>query len=85
MRRLLLLLTALLLTGACNLIEDFCGSSTEAACMTDADCTTGGCGGEICQGATEEPVITTCDYRTCKDTSRYALACGCVEGQCAWR
>jgi eight-cysteine-cluster-containing protein len=65
--------------------EDFCGSSSQAACMTDADCTTGGCGGEVCQGAADEPVFTTCEYRACKVPEDYGLFCGCVDGRCGWR
>ncbi len=62
----------------------FCGSSTEAACDSHADCTTGGCSGQIC-GHVSEEMISTCEYRDCYNAEAYLLQCGCVQGECRWR
>ena len=63
----------------------FCGTSTSGTCSKDSDCMTGGCSGQVCQGAAEPPVITTCEYRECYSAQAYGLSCGCVSGGCAWR
>src|SRR3989338_5349097 len=65
-------------------LEEFCGTSTEGECASDDDCVTGGGCGPVCQGAAEEPVNTTCEYRECYDSKKYGVECGCVEGKCQW-
>ena len=78
--------------GSCDLkepereppTEGFCGTSTEAECSTDSDCETGGCSGQVCQGASEEEAITTCEWRECYDAEEFGASCGCVEGKCQW-
>jgi eight-cysteine-cluster-containing protein len=64
--------------------EPFCGTSTNGSCTEDADCITGGCSGQVCQGRTEEPVITTCEYRDCYRATDYGLGCKCVDNKCQW-
>jgi len=63
----------------------FCGWSTNATCSTDADCTTGGCSGQVCQSKSEKSVITTCEYTECYDSARYGVTCGCDSGKCSWK
>ncbi|MEW6722514.1 MAG: eight-cysteine-cluster domain-containing protein [Candidatus Micrarchaeota archaeon] len=62
----------------------FCGWSTNGSCFTDADCITGGCSGQVCQARSEEPAITTCEFRECYDNTIYGVGCGCVAGKCQW-
>jgi eight-cysteine-cluster-containing protein len=62
----------------------FCGWSTKATCKTDEDCIKGGCSAQVCQGKTEEPEITTCEWRDCYNAEAYNLRCGCFEGKCQW-
>ncbi|NYZ77745.1 eight-cysteine-cluster domain-containing protein [Candidatus Micrarchaeota archaeon] len=64
--------------------EGFCGSSTDGPCSSDADCMSGGCSGQVCQSKSEEPVVTTCEYRECYNAAAYGLSCGCVGGNCEW-
>ncbi len=64
--------------------EDFCGWSTNGACSSDSDCMRGGCSGQVCQSKSEEPVITTCEYRDCYNAGADSLSCGCIEGKCVW-
>lgn len=64
--------------------EGFCGWSTQGNCSTDADCTTGGCSGEVCQSKFEDSVITTCEYKECYNADLYDMECKCVEGACQW-
>lgn len=63
---------------------NFCGTSTFGNCVTDADCVTGGCSGEICQSKDEEPIIITCEYKDCYNTEKYELKCKCLTQQCQW-
>jgi eight-cysteine-cluster-containing protein len=63
----------------------FCGTSTNGTCSTDADCVSGGCSGQVCQSASEPPVITTCEYTECYDAQRYGVGCGCHDGKCRWQ
>lgn len=70
--------------GGGNSDEAFCGSSTQAACQQDADCRRGGCSGQICESASAEPTVSTCEYRDCYNPDTYNLTCGCVNNQCAW-
>ena len=62
----------------------FCGWSTNGNCVTNDDCMTGGCSGQVCQGKSEDPVITTCEWRDCYDSGSTGLGCGCVAGKCQW-
>ncbi len=51
--------------------------TAENACSRDADCTAGGCSGEICAA---EDMVSTCEELS-EDP---AGACGCLDGQCVW-
>lgn len=62
----------------------FCGFSTNDSCETDTDCIKGGCSGQVCQSRSEEPLITTCEYRECYDAETFEVNCGCISGQCKW-
>lgn len=64
--------------------EGFCGWSTLGKCLTDLDCTKGGCSGQICQSKQEEPIITTCEWIDCYDAKAYKMECKCVNKQCQW-
>jgi len=68
-----------------NELGGFCGWSTYAECAKDSDCITGGCSAQVCQGATEEPVVTTCEYTDCFDSEAYNVKCGCVDSECVWK
>lgn len=63
----------------------FCGYSTNGQCNADNDCITGGCSGQVCQSKSEEPMITTCEYRDCYNAKDYNLTCGCKNNQCQWK
>ncbi len=65
-------------------LEPFCGTSTFAACSVDADCKAGGCSGQVCDAASAEPLVSTCEFRDCYDAARYEKRCGCVADKCAW-
>lgn len=65
--------------------ESFCGTSTNGQCSVDSDCTSGGCSGQVCQSKSEEPMITTCEYRDCYNAEAYGVKCGCVSEQCKWK
>jgi len=65
--------------------EGFCGVSTLGPCSTSDDCATGGCSGQVCQSKSEEPVITTCEFRDCYNAAAYNLECQCVSNNCMWR
>ena len=64
--------------------EDFCGSSTDGECTIDSDCATGGCSGQVCQSVSEEPVVTTCEWRDCYSARTYGFGCMCMDGSCQW-
>ncbi|HIH14978.1 MAG: hypothetical protein QT08_C0016G0017 [archaeon GW2011_AR17] len=64
--------------------EAFCGTSSKGSCTADSECRSGGCSGQICQAATEEERITTCEYKDCYNAEDYSLSCSCVENQCLW-
>jgi len=64
--------------------EPFCGWSTMGVCERDEDCKTGGCSGQVCQPASEESAITTCEYRDCYIAKNYNLSCNCQESICQW-
>lgn len=59
-------------------VQEACIRDTNDACDTDADCTTGGCGGELCYNPAVSGGNSTCDC------SAPTLSCGCVEGTCSW-
>jgi hypothetical protein len=63
-----------------TVVTDRCARTTGDACETDAECATGGCGGELCyaSAAHDEPPLTTCDCQAPQ------ASCGCVAGTCAW-
>ena len=63
----------------------FCGRSTNGPCSGNLDCMSGGCSGQVCQSASEPPVITTCEYTECYNARTYGLTCGCSAGKCQWR
>lgn len=65
-------------------VGNFCGSSTYGSCITDADCMSAGCSGQICQSTTEENAITTCEWKECYNAESFGLGCGCVNNQCQW-
>ena len=88
---LVLLLTIIVVISGCSEApgekEDlggFCGLSTSGFCTADADCVTDGCSGQVCRSTSEEPVITTCEYRNCYNEDEYGLSCGCVNNGCKW-
>ena len=56
-----------------------CVRSRPDACQTDADCATGGCGGELCYNPATGGGYTTCDC-----VRPQGPACGCVNNSCAW-
>jgi hypothetical protein len=59
-------------------VSGACIRNTTDACSTDADCKSGGCGGELCHGVANGG-ISTCDC-----TAPQGVACGCVNGTCSW-
>jgi len=73
--------------GACDQGDDRevatgqCVRSRPDSCETDADCNTGGCGGELCHNPEAGPGVTTCD---CFGPGEPVGGCGCVNGTCAW-
>jgi len=64
--------------------EDFCGQSTEGPCLSDSDCLTGGCSGEVCRSRLEEEITTICLFRECYRAKDYGLTCQCLNNQCQW-
>lgn len=60
-------------------VNAHCIRSTNDACQTDADCTAGGCGGELCYNPALGGGVSTCD---CGPPSQ--VGCGCVAGRCTW-
>ena len=59
-------------------VNEACIRSTNDACQTDADCVSGGCGGEVCYNPAVSGGASTCD---CGPPS---IGCGCVNGSCTW-
>jgi eight-cysteine-cluster-containing protein len=70
--------------GACIRHEGFCGTSTEGACSSNADCVEDGCSGQICRSINEEPIHSTCEWRDCYNNEAYGMECGCADGRCKW-
>jgi eight-cysteine-cluster-containing protein len=56
-----------------------CVRSSGDACVNDADCKRGGCGGELCYNPLKSSGITPCDC-----PPPMGLGCGCVNGVCTW-
>lgn len=67
-----------------ELKSDFCGRSTYGSCKTDDDCLKGGCSSQICHSKSEEPIVSTCEWRDCYNAEAYGVKCGCFENKCQW-
>jgi len=65
--------------------QGFCGTASGSKCQSDGDCVRQGCSRQVCQSKTEDPAITTCEWRECYRAESFGVQCGCVEGKCAWR
>jgi len=61
-----------------NPVSGACIRNSSDACASDADCKTGGCGGELCEGAASQGVTD------CNCTAPQGVSCGCVNGTCSW-
>ncbi|MFA5070968.1 MAG: hypothetical protein WC511_01190 [Candidatus Pacearchaeota archaeon] len=72
------------LRNTVQLRENFCGTSTLATCEEDEDCVIGGCSQAVCQGVSEEPAITTCEFKECYNTTKYDAECKCEDKKCRW-
>lgn len=57
-----------------------CAKNRGDTCSTDADCATGGCGGDLCFNPAMGGGISTCE---CTAPTNVA-GCGCVAGKCSW-
>ncbi|MCK6537842.1 MAG: hypothetical protein L6Q84_33115 [Polyangiaceae bacterium] len=57
-----------------------CAKNRGDTCSTDADCATGGCGGDLCFNPSMGAGISTCE---CTAPTNVA-GCGCVAGKCSW-
>jgi hypothetical protein len=57
-----------------------CVRNSNDTCKTDADCRSGGCGGELCYNPAVSQGITTCDCTAPTGVG----GCGCVAGSCTW-
>lgn len=64
--------------------EEFCGNSTLGACSADSGCIADGCSGQFCRSTSEEPVVTTCEFRDCFNNEAYGLECKCSAEKCKW-
>jgi hypothetical protein len=60
-------------------VNDGCARSSFDECDSDADCTTGGCGGEVCHNPAVSDGASDCDC-----TAPTIYGCGCVRGNCTW-
>lgn len=55
----------------------------EVECVTDGDCASAGCSGEICTSVVKSDVVSIC--LACEPSPKTACSgCGCIEGQCRW-
>lgn len=61
-----------------DLVVDAC-AKFEGTCDSDDDCTSGGCGGELCFNPAQSDRISDCECVALPEA-----ACGCVNGQCNW-
>lgn len=59
-------------------VEGGCIKNAGHACESDADCVSGGCGGELCFNPALSEGISTCECGAPQ------LGCGCVLGTCTW-
>jgi hypothetical protein len=59
-------------------VEGVCVKNAGDACSSDADCTSGGCGGELCYNPSISDGVSTCE---CTAPN---YGCGCVQGSCSW-
>lgn len=59
-------------------------SAQSSECDSDADCSVGGCSGQICapRGKAGQ-IVSTCEYRAEYDCLRLS-DCSCVKGKCQW-
>jgi len=64
--------------------EEFCGWATEGTCSTDEDCIVGGCSNQVCQSISEEPIVTTCEYKECYNAQTFGVSCKCLSNKCQW-
>lgn len=60
-------------------VDGACIKNSGDACTTDADCTSGGCGGELCFNPAVSEGVSTCEC-----TAPVGPGCGCVSGACTW-
>lgn len=58
--------------------EGVCIKNAGDVCESDADCISGGCGGELCFNPELSGGASDCDC------TAPALGCGCVQGACTW-
>ncbi len=75
------------ITEQCEAVEPvrvpaagMCIKNSEDFCETDADCNSGGCGGELCFNPALSSGISTCECGPVTTTS----GCGCVNNSCNW-
>jgi hypothetical protein len=60
-------------------VSGMCIKNSNDSCSSDADCVSGGCGGELCYNPASGGGISTCEC-----TAPVGPACGCVAGKCSW-
>ncbi len=58
-----------------------CIKNSNDTCTTDADCVSGGCGGELCFNPAGGTGFSSCE---CAGPGAGAAGCGCVQGKCSW-
>jgi eight-cysteine-cluster-containing protein len=63
----------------------FCGISQFDFCTTDSSCTVSGCSGQVCASWASSPIFTTCEYKSCFNSSFYGLGCKCYNNRCQWK
>ena len=59
-------------------VSEPCVKNSYDGCSTDADCTIGGCGGDVCFNPAVSDGASDCD---CEAPT---YGCGCVRGACVW-
>lgn len=53
-------------------------------CADDSDCRIGGCSRTVCHAKSDDPIVTTCEWR--EEYSCYQqAACVCMGGKCGWK
>jgi eight-cysteine-cluster-containing protein len=65
-------------------VRNRCGASAAAECSSDSDCSKQGCSGQLCKARSDNPVMTTCEYRAEYDCLNM-VDCGCTGGKCGWK